>query len=84
MSFPWPVTDDELVLNDALNIVMRYFDLPLDEQDHASVEKFAAEFILKEWKAGVRHELVLANKAIQAVEEHHPLANRLRRIPKAS
>jgi len=37
MSFPWPVTDDELLLNDALEIVMRYFDLPLDEQDYTSV-----------------------------------------------
>jgi hypothetical protein len=31
MSFPWPVTDDELVLNDALDIVMRNFNLPLDD-----------------------------------------------------
>jgi hypothetical protein len=84
MSFPWPVTDDELVLSDALDIVMRYFDLPIDGQDYASVEKFAAEFMLEEWKAGTRPKLVLANKAIQAVETRHPLANKLRRIPKAS
>ena len=84
MSFPWPVTDDELVLNDALEIVMRYFDLPLDEQDYTSVEKFAAEAILQEWKLGARHRIMLANKAIAAVEEHHPLASKLRRISKAS
>ena len=84
MSFPWPVTDDELLLNDALEIVMRYFDLPLDEQDYTSVEKFAAEAILEEWKLGTRHKIMLANKAIAAVEEHHPLASKLRRISKAS
>jgi hypothetical protein len=84
MSFPWPVTDDELVLNDALEIVMRYFDLPLDEQDYSSVEKFAAETILQEWKLGARHKIMLANKAIAAVEERHPLASKLRRISKAS
>ncbi len=81
MSFPWPVTDDELVLNDALDIVMHYFDPPLDQQDYASVERFAAELIFQEWKAGTRHKLALANKAIQAVEERHPLGNRLRRLP---
>src|SRR5215211_7338275 len=79
MSFPWPVTDDELVLNDALEIVMRYFDLPLSEQDYASVEKFAAQAIFDDWKAGTRHKIILANKAIAAVEENHPLANKLRR-----
>jgi len=84
MSFPWPVTDDELLLNDALEIVMRYFNLPLDERDYTSVEKFAAEAILEEWKLGTRHKIMLANKAIAAVEEHHPLASKLRRISKAS
>jgi hypothetical protein len=81
MSFPWPVTDNELVLNDALDLVMRYFDPPLDEKDYASVEKFAVEIICEEWKAGTRHKLALANKAIRAVEERHPLGNKLRRLP---
>jgi hypothetical protein len=84
MSFPWPVTDDELVLNDALEIVMRYFDLPVDEQVYSSVEKFAAEAIFEQWKLGARHKIVLANNAIAAVEERHPLASKLRRISKAS
>lgn len=83
-SFPWPVTDDELVLNDALDIVMRYFDPPLDQQDYASVEKFAADCIFQAWKAGTRHKLALANKAIQAVEERHPLGKKLRRLPSGS
>ena len=83
-SFPWPVTDDELVLNDALDIVMRYFDPPLDQHDYASVERFAADCIFQAWKAGTRHKLALANKAIQAVEERHPLGKKLRRLPSVS
>jgi hypothetical protein len=84
MSFPWPVTDDELVLNDALDIAMRYFDLPPNQQDYASVEKFAAQTIYEQWKAGARHKIILANKAIEAVEQRHPLASKLRRVPRAS
>jgi hypothetical protein len=79
MSFPWPVTDDELVLNQALDIAMRYFDLPHDEQEYAGVESFVGEAIMAEWRRGVRDKAVLANKAIAEVEEHHPLGNGLRR-----
>jgi hypothetical protein len=32
MSFPWPVTDNELVLDEALDIAMRSFDLPQHEE----------------------------------------------------
>jgi hypothetical protein len=52
MSFPWPVTDDELVLDEVLDIVMRYFDLPPDEEQYAAVESFAAEAIMAEWRSG--------------------------------
>ena len=77
MSFPWPVTDDELALDNALNIAMRYFDLPQDGEQYADVESFAAEAIMAEWRQGARNEIVLANKAIAEVEEHHPLRRKL-------
>ena len=77
MSFPWPV--DELILNNALDIAMRYFDLPSDEEEYAGVESFAGEAIMADWRRGVRNKIVLANKAIAEVEEHHPLGNKLRR-----
>jgi hypothetical protein len=79
MSFPWPVTDDEPALNDALDIALRYFDLPPDEEEHAGVESFAGQTIMAEWRRGVRNTAVLANKAIAEMEEHHPVGNRLRR-----
>jgi hypothetical protein len=34
---------------------------------------------MADWRRGVRNKIVLANKAIAEVEEHHPLGNRLRR-----
>ena len=80
MSFPWPVTDDELALNDALDIAMRYFDLPHDEEQYAGVESFAGEAIMAEWRRGVRNKVVLANKAIAEVEQRHPLAHKLRPV----
>jgi hypothetical protein len=61
---------------------MRRFNLPLDDEDYTSVERFAAEFIFEEWKAGAKSKL--ANKARQAGEECHLLANKLKRVPKES
>jgi hypothetical protein len=81
MSFPWPVTDDELALDDALDLTMRYFDLPSDEEQYAGVESFAGEAIMAEWRRGVRNKVVLANKAIAEVEDHHPLGKKLRPTP---
>jgi len=53
MSFPWPVIDDdELFLNDALDIAMRYLELPQDERKFASMECFAGEAIMAEWCEG--------------------------------
>jgi hypothetical protein len=77
MSFPWPVTDDELVLNDALDIAMRHFDLPSDEEEYAAVESFVGEAIMDDWRRGVRNKVVLANKAIAEVEEHYLFGNKL-------
>ena len=37
---------------------------------------------MDEWKLGVRHKIVLANKAIAVIEDRHPLANELRRVRK--
>ena len=50
MSFPWPVTDDELVLDDALAIAMRHFDLPSDEEEYAAVESFVGKAIMDDWR----------------------------------
>jgi hypothetical protein len=48
MTRPWPVTENEFLLDDALYIAMRYFDLPADSAEYASIEKFAANAIMDE------------------------------------
>src|SRR6266403_5038188 len=49
MSFPWPVTDDELVLDEALGIALRYFEQPQqDEAQCATVESFAGGAMMAE------------------------------------
>jgi hypothetical protein len=75
MSFPWPV--DELILNNALDIAMRYFELPSNEEQYASIESSAGEAIMADWRRGVRDRVVLANKAIAEVEKNHPLGKKL-------
>jgi hypothetical protein len=81
MSFPWPVTDHELVLNEALDLTMRCFDLPHDEEAYAGMETFAGEAIMEEWRRGVRNKVVLANKAVAEIEKRHPLGSKLSRAP---
>ncbi|MFL6792227.1 MAG: hypothetical protein ACJ8EE_13795 [Bradyrhizobium sp.] len=80
MSFPWPVIQADQILDEALDIAMRYFDLPPGEEEYADIEAFAGEAILEDWRRGVRNKSVLANKAIAEIEERHPLG-KLRRAP---
>jgi len=75
--FPLAVTDDELVLDDALAIAMRHFDLPSDEEEYVAVESFVGKAIMDDWRRGVRNKVFLANKAIAEVEEHYLLGNKL-------
>jgi hypothetical protein len=77
MSFPWPVIDEEAILEEALGIAQRYFSLPQDEAKYADVESRAGHAIMEDWRGGVRNKAVLANKAIAEIEEHHPLGKRL-------
>jgi hypothetical protein len=66
MRYPWPVTDT--ALDDALYIAMRYLESSGFCDDYARVERKAVGVILDSWRAGVRHPIYLANKAIVAVE----------------
>ena len=75
MSFPWPV--DELILNNALDIAMRYFDLPQGRGAACQRRILRREAIMADWRRGVRDEAVLANKATAEVEMNHPLGERL-------
>jgi len=43
------------LLDDALDIAMRYFDLLPDSAEYASIEKCAADATMDEWKLGDTH-----------------------------
>jgi hypothetical protein len=80
MTRPWPVTENEFLLDDALDIAMRYFDLPPDSAEYASVEKFAVDAIMDRPQPRRLHQvLVFAGRSIEApcpssrrARLHHP------------
>jgi hypothetical protein len=68
MLYPWPITDVSGVLDDALDIAMKYLSQTGQGDDYTNVERTAANAILTFWCKGVRHPIYLANKGIVAVE----------------
>jgi hypothetical protein len=70
-TFPWPVTDDELVLNIALEkVVAAYGDAgPLEE---AWLRKAAANLIFEAYDQGVRDEDVLVRYALRTLRRGRP------------
>ena len=62
-TFPWPVTDDELALNRALeNVVAAYGDAGPSEV--AWLREIAANLIIEAYDQGVREEDVLVHHAL--------------------
>jgi hypothetical protein len=65
MAFPWPVTDDELLLSNALTKVMNA--LGDGGRDKAQIREKAARFILDVHNKGVRDEEILAAYATRTL-----------------
>jgi hypothetical protein len=63
------LADRYVVLDDALDIAMRYLSQTGQADDYTNVERIAASAILTSWRGGARHRIYLANKAIVAVEQ---------------
>jgi hypothetical protein len=64
--FPWPVTDDQLTLANALDDVMAaYGDVSATEQ--AWVREASAKLIVEAYKQGVRDEDALAHYALRSL-----------------
>jgi hypothetical protein len=74
MMYPWPIADGSFVLDDALDIAMRYLSQTGQGDDYTNVERIAANAIVESWRGGIRHPIHLANKGIVAVERA-PLGN---------
>ena len=70
-TFPWPVTDEELVVNRALeNVVAAYGDAgPLEE---AWLRKAAANLIFEAYDQGIRDEDVLVHQVLKTLRRDRP------------
>ena len=70
-TFPWPVTDDELVLNRALeNVVAAYADAgPLEA---AWLREAAANLIIQTYDRGVRDGDVLVRHTLKTLKRGRP------------
>jgi hypothetical protein len=70
-TFPWPVTDEELVLNEALeDVVAAYSEAgPLEE---AWIREAAANLILEAYNQGARDQDVLAHYALKTLGRGRP------------
>jgi hypothetical protein len=57
-TFPWPVTDDELVLTDALEKAIAAY-CEAGPSDEARIREAAANLILEAFNQGVRDQMCL-------------------------
>jgi hypothetical protein len=76
MSYPFPTTVTEpATLQKALAIALYYLERTSRAAPFSTVEHTCAYVILEEWRAGQRHPIWLANKAIVAVEDRLSLSS---------
>jgi hypothetical protein len=68
MLLPWPITDSDAVMYEALDIAMAYLERTGRVGDPEAVQAMAASVILSSYGRGVRHRIRLANNAIVALE----------------
>jgi hypothetical protein len=64
--FPWPITDDDLLLNNALTIVMNTLKVNDGNEDSLPQEE-AAELIVEAYNQGIRDSDILAHHALKAL-----------------
>jgi hypothetical protein len=64
--FPWPVTDEDLVLDNALASVLNTYDARGDEEE-AVVRDAAARLIIEAYNQGIRDEAILSRFALKAL-----------------
>jgi hypothetical protein len=65
-TFPWPVTEDQLILANALDEVMAAYG-DVGETEQAWVRDAAAKLIVEAYYQGVRDEDVLAHYALKSL-----------------
>jgi hypothetical protein len=68
--YPWPISDFDYAMDDALYIAMNYLERTGQVGTFAEVQRVAATAIVAAWKMGVRNRIKLAHVAIKAVEQN--------------
>jgi hypothetical protein len=70
-SFPWPVTEDELLLNQALEAVMAAYE-PRGENEEDLVREAAGNLLLEAYEQGVRDPETLVHFALKTLRQGAP------------
>jgi hypothetical protein len=68
--YPWPISDFDYAMDDALDIAINYLERTGQVGTFAEVQRVAATAIVAAWKMGVRNRIKLAHVAIKAVEQN--------------
>ena len=71
MSYPWPLAETDLVLEEALDIALDYLERTGQAFPFSETQRQCAHVILDRWRAGVKPRIKLANYAIVAIEQGH-------------
>jgi hypothetical protein len=69
MTYPWPLTHPEAVLDEALDIALNFVESAGDSTTRDSKQHLVANAILKDWQKGTREKISLANVGIVAVQK---------------
>jgi hypothetical protein len=74
MPYPWSVQKPDPVLQSALDIAMGYLKRREQAAPYLKTEVTCARIILRDWRAGKRSAIWLANAAIAVVEKEREAA----------
>lgn len=66
--FPWPVTDDELLLNEALENVLAAYE-PRGDHEAEWVREAACRLIMEAYDQGVRDREMLVHHALKTLRQ---------------
>jgi hypothetical protein len=73
MSYPWPLEDADVVLQEALDIALDYLGFTERACFYSETQRICAHAILNSWRRGTKHRIRLASDAIHAIEKRQLL-----------
>jgi hypothetical protein len=82
--YPWPISDTDVTLQDALDIAMNYLEFTGQAYPFSETQRVCADTILRSWRKGTKHRIRLANDAIMAIERPAPVKSLQSFYPRVS